>query len=135
MKKRLVAALLICLLMQCLVGCSTSIGQRKTDDSSTLYVGYVGSSFPTSFMPWLSRDGIAPTVASMLYDTLFSYDEESGDFEPLTAKRWCYVDLEGAPLTVDGTYGSENDYEAVENYYSARTEDYMAVRIELFDNV
>ena len=66
-----------CMAMTALTGCATSIDTRKTDDSSTLYVGHVGNSFPTSFMPWLSRDGIAPTVASMLYNTLFSYDEDA----------------------------------------------------------
>lgn len=137
MKKRFTALLLaVCfLLTPVFSGCSTSIDQRKTDKSKTLYVGYVGTSFPTSFMPWLSRDGIAPTVASMLYNTLFSYDEETGDFAPLTAKRWCYVDFEGEPLTENGTYDSANDYAAVESYYASRSEDYMVVRVELFDNV
>lgn len=127
MKKRFTALLLaVCfLLTPVFSGCSTSIDQRKTDKSKTLYVGYVGTSFPTSFMPWLSRDGIAPTVASMLYNTLFSYDEETGDFAPLTAKRWCYVDFEGEPLTENGTYDSANDYAAVESYYASRSEDYM----------
>lgn len=118
-----------------LTGCSTSIDTRKTDDSSALYVGYVGTSFPTSFMPWLSRDGIAPTVASMLYNTLFSYDDETGSYKPLTAKQWCYVDLEGKPLTDDGTYDGAIDYQAVEEYYNGTTEDYMVVRVELFDDI
>lgn len=116
-------------------GCSTSIAVRKEDTSSTLYVGHVGTSFPTSFMPWLSRDGIAPTIASMLYNTLFSYDSETGAFESLTAKQWCYVDLEGQPLTKDGTFDGEIDYQAVEEYYDAAPEDYMVVRLELFDNI
>lgn len=127
--------LVICLLTGSLTGCSTSIATRKTDDSNTLYAGYVGTSFPTSFMPWLSRDGIAPTVASMLYSTLFSYDDELGEFEPLTAKQWCYVDLEGRPLTEDGTFDGKIDYQAVEEYYENASEDYMVVRLELFDNV
>lgn len=135
--KRKICSLLlvICLLTICFSGCSTSIATRKTDDSNTLYVGYVGTSFPTSFMPWLSRDGIAPTVASMLYNTLFSYDDEIGEFEPLIAKQWCYVDLEGYPLTEDGTFDGNNDYSAVEEYYSNVSEDYMVVRMELFDDI
>lgn len=134
--KRLLGLLLIgTLLMTTLTGCRTSISARKTDGTETLYVGHVGNSFPTSFMPWLSRDGIAPTVASMLYNTLFSYDEESGKYEGLTARHWCYVDLEGNPLTEDGTFEGENDAQAVEEYYSASAEDYMAVRIELYDDV
>ena len=128
----LVTALAVCL---SLCSCSTSIAQRRADMTETLYVGVVGTSFPTSFMPWLSREGIAPTVASMVYNTLFSYDDETGEFAPLTAKRWCYVDLDGEPLTVDGTFDGAIDYAAVDSYYSSRTEDYMAVRIELFDDV
>lgn len=121
--------------MSVLTGCKTSINERETDDSSTLYVGHVGTSFPTSFMPWLSRDGIAPTIASMLYNTLFSYDDESGAFASLTAKQWCYVDLEGNPLTEDQTYDGAIDYGAVAEYYDAVPEDYMVVRVELFDNI
>ena len=117
-------------------GCAdSSIAERRQDISSTLYTGYVGTSFPTSFMPWLSRDGIAPTVASMIYNTLFSYDTDSGTYAPLTAKSWCYVDLEGQPLTQDKTFQTANDNEAVQAYYGTRKEDYMAVRIELYDNV
>lgn len=117
-----------------LTGCGTSIDTRKTDDSATLYVGYVGTSFPTSFMPWLSRDGIAPTVAGMLYSTLFSYGEEAGEFEGQLAKHWCYVDLEGNPLTDDGTFQGQNDFQAVETYYENSSEDYMAVRVELYED-
>ena len=138
MIKRLFKLLLACILSvqaSALCGCSTSIAARNNDDSMTLYVGCVGTSFPTSFMPWLSRDGIAPTVASMLYNTLFTYDAENGEFEPLIARRWCYVDLEGEPLTDDGTYDGAIDYKRVEQYYSGRPEEYMAVRVELFDNV
>lgn len=118
-----------------LTGCGTSIDSRKNDDSSTLYVGYVGTSFPTSFMPWLSRDGIAPTIACMLYNTLFSYDDDTGAYTPLTAKQWCYADLEGNPLTDDGTWDGQIDYQAVEEYYGASAEDYMVVRVELYDNI
>ena len=119
-----------------LSGCgSESIAERRADTSSTLYVGSVGTSFPTSFMPWLSRDGIAPTVASMIYNTLFSYDAGSGNYTPVMAKRWCYVNLEGEPLTEDGTVETENDYSAIESYYTESTEDYAVVRVELFDNI
>lgn len=133
--KKTALLLALCVLAAGLSGCGTTIDSRKADESSTLYVGHVGTSLPTSFMPWLSRDGIAPTVASMVYNTLFSYDDDAGDFEPLTAKSWCYVDLEGQPLTTDGTFTGENDYQAVEEYYGAAREDYMVVRVELFDDV
>lgn len=133
--KKCMTIFLVCsLLAGSLTGCATSIDSRKNDNSSTLYVGYVGTSFPTSFMPWLSRDGIAPTIASMVYSTLFSYDDDSGSFEPSLAKQWCYVDLEGNPLTTDQTYDGDIDYQAVEEYYSAVPEDYMVVRVELCED-
>ena len=135
MKTRILVFIIALAVSVSLCSCSTSIAQRRSDMTMTLYVGVVGTSFPTSFMPWLSREGIAPTVASMVYNTLFTYDDETGEFAPLTAKRWCYVDLDGEPLTVDGTYDGAVDYAAVDNYYSSRAEDYMAVRIELFDDV
>ncbi|MDO4355267.1 MAG: ABC transporter substrate-binding protein [Clostridia bacterium] len=135
LKKFVALSLALCMITVSLTGCGSAIDSRKTDDSSTLYVGYVGTSLPTSFMPWLSRDGIAPTVASMIYNTLFSYDSDAGDFEPLIARRWCYVDLEGQPLTLDGTCDTGIDYQAVEEYYGAVPEDYMVVRVELFDDV
>lgn len=138
MRKKIIAWIL-CISMilsaVALTGCETAIDGRKTDATNTLYVGHVGTSFPTSFMPWLSRDGIAPTIASMLYSTLFSYDEDAGSFAPLLGKSWCYVDLEGNPLTKDGTFEGEIDYEAVENYYENRAEDFMAVRVQIHDNV
>lgn len=134
-KKWLVLLLAVCMLTMTCTGCSTTAVERRNDTSSTLYVGHVGTSFPSSFMPWLSRDGIAPTIASMLYNTLFSYDDTSGDMNPLIAKQWCYVDLEGIPLTTDDTYNGENDFAAVDAYYGAAAADYMVVRIELFDNI
>lgn len=127
--------LALMLLTVTLSGCGTSIDSRKTDASNTLYVGYVGTSLPTSFMPWLSRDGIAPTVASMIYNTLFSYDDDTGSFTPLIARQWCYVDLEGEPLTDDGTFDGNIDYTAVEEYYGSSLEDYMVVRVELYDDI
>lgn len=134
--KRGICALLAVCILAALSGCSSaSIAERRTDSSSTLYVGSVGTSFPTSFMPWLSRDGIAPTVASMIYNTLFSYEEDTGEYAPLIAKRWCYVSLEGEPLTEDGTLDTENDFAAIEEYYTASAEDYAVVRIELYDNI
>lgn len=136
-KRRISLLLAVCVLcVTCLSGCgSASIAERRTDDSSTLYVGSVGTSFPTSFMPWLSRDGIAPTVASMIYNTLFTYNAGTDEYNPLTAKRWCYVDLEGQPLTKDGTVNTENDFAAIEKYYTESAEDYAVVRVELFDNI
>lgn len=114
-----------------LAGCGTSIAERRTDDSSTLYVGEVSTAFPTSFMPWLSRDGVATTVASMVYNTLFTFDEETGDYLPTIGKEWCYTDLEGNELR---TPEGEIDYDAVEEYYSQTSEDYMVVKVTLFDN-
>lgn len=114
-----------------LAGCGTSIAERRTDNSSTLYVGVVSTAFPTSFMPWLSRDGVATTVASLVYNTLFSFDEETGEYLPSIAKDWCYTDLEGNELR---TPEGEIDYDAVEEYYTQTSEDYMVVKVTLHDD-
>ena len=117
MKKVFIKSCFILLLLAlCLLtaGCRSKGKEREEDDSDTLYVGYVGSSFPTSYMPWQSRDGIAPTVCSMLYSTLFSYNDETGVFEPGLAESWCYIDKKGEPiLTEDGRV----DYARLEEVY------------------
>lgn len=119
-----------------LTGCQRSEYPRRTDETNTLYVGVVQPSFPTAFMPWLSRDGIAPTIASMLYSTLFSYDDNTGGFLPNLARDWYYMDVRGAPILTDT--GSV-DYERLENDgvktlrnpQTGQTERYLTVRIEL----
>lgn len=112
-------------------GCATSIAERRNDTSSTLYVGYVSSAFPTTFFPWQSRDGIAPTVSSMIYNTLFTFDEETGEYLPSMAKEWCYTDYSGNPLVDEN---GEIDYDQVEEYYSDTNKKYMVVKVTLFDN-
>jgi ABC-type transport system substrate-binding protein len=87
-------------------------------------------------MPWLSRDGIAPTIASMLYSTMFTYDDETGEFTPNLAREWCYVDRQGRPIV---TESGGIDYDRLEsegvktlsNPQNGRTEQYLTVRIEL----
>ena len=119
-----------------LTGCQRIEYPRRTDQTNTLYVGVVQASFPSAFMPWLSRDGIAPTIASMLYSTLFTYDDETGEFLPNLARQWYYVDAEGRPIVGD----SESiDYDRLEthgvktltNPQTGKTEQYLTVRIEL----
>lgn len=133
-KKRRVLLVLSCLSLL-VSSCSTGIAERRNDTSSTLYVGEVSTSFPTSFMPWLSRDGIAPTIATMLFSTLFSYDENTGSYLPSLGKSWTYVDLYNNPLTKDGTFDTEVDYDKTSKYYASVEDDYMMIRIELFDNI
>lgn len=128
--KKLTAAALVAAFALSAAGCNTSIAERRTDTSSTLYVGYVSSAFPTTFMPWSSRDGIAPTVASLIYNTLFTFDEETGEYLPSVAKSWCYTDYEGEPLVTDG----EIDYGKVEDYYADDSRQYMVVKIVLHDD-
>lgn len=128
--KKLTAAALVAAFALSAAGCNTSIAERRTDTSSTLYVGYVSSAFPTTFMPWSSRDGIAPTVASLIYNTLFTFDEETGEYLPSVAKSWCYTDYEGKPLVTDG----EIDYGKVEKYYADDSRQYMVVKIVLHDD-
>ena len=113
-------------------GCGTSIAERREDTSSTLYVGEVSTdSFPTTFFPWQSRDGVAPTVASLIYNTLFTLDEETGQYEPCLAKEWCYADLNGAPLVNEN---GENDYDKIEQYYAENDSEYMVIKLTLFDD-
>lgn len=112
-----------------LFGCSSGNKERQQDGSNTLYVGYVGTSFPSSYMPWQSRDGIAPTLSSMIYSTLFSYDDLTGEFMPNLAKDWCYVDKEGNPIeTAEGKV----DYDRLDEIYGNSSS--IPVKITLFDN-
>jgi len=115
-----------------LTGCVGNEYERRSDTSNTLYVGSVGASFPTSFMPWLSREGLAPTIASMVYGTLFGYDEDTGDFLPGIASEWCYVDPDGNPILTDEGH---IDYQELEEIYSASSNRFLRVKIVLNDNV
>ena len=133
--------LVVCLVLvvsaaMLLMGCQRNQYPRRTDRTNTLYVGVVQASFPSAFMPWLSREGIAPTIASMLYSTLFSYDDETGRFLPNLAREWYYVDSQGRPIV---TESGDIDYDRLEtegvktlvNPQNRRTEQYLTVRIEL----
>lgn len=109
-------------------GCSGGTYERRGDISSTLYIGEVASSFPTSYMPWFSRDGIAPTIANMVYSTLFDYDENTGEYTPRLADSWCYVDRQGNPIvTGDG----QVDYDRLEEVYGGSDSAFFPVRFEL----
>jgi peptide/nickel transport system substrate-binding protein len=80
----------------------------------------------------LSREGIAPTIASMLYNTLFAYDDQTGDFTELIGKEWYYVDKEGnAILTNEGKI----DYERLEEIYQGQENTYLVVKVILHDDV
>ena len=137
-KRRLHAAIVVLVtsIALLLTGCQNIEYPCRTDSTNTLYVGVVQASFPSAFMPWLSRDGIAPTIASMLYSTLFSHDDDTGEFLPSLARTWSYVDAEGSPLLTDS---GNIDYERLEthgvktlvNPQSGKTERYLTVRIEL----
>ncbi len=137
--RRTLALMLMIAIVLSLCACSRSNNtQRRSDKTNTLYVGYVGTSFPSSYMPWQSRDGIAPTISSILYSTLFSYDDLTGTYESLLADTWCYTDKQGKPLTKqDGSI----DYNLVaETYKEEQTmsdthkKKYMVVRVELNKN-
>ena len=126
-----ILALLMCLCCLVLTGCSGGNYARRTDNSRTLYIGVVGSSFPVSYMPWFSRDGIAPTISSMVFSTLLSYDEETASYEPALASEWCYVDREGNPIvTADG----QVDYDKLESVYSGRDTQCIPIRFKLDEN-
>lgn len=136
--KRVCAVMLVLSCLLASVGCSANNAQCRTDMTNTMYVGYIGTSFPTSYMPWQSRDGIAPTVSSMIYSTLFSYNDITGEYDPLLADEWCYTDKEGNPLT---TADGGVDYDRVAETYSeeqslpdTNKKKYMVVRIKLNEN-
>lgn len=132
MIKKTVILILALVFSLSLTGCMNNEYERRTDTSNTLYVGAVAASFPVSFMPWLSRDGIAPTISSMIYSTLFSYDDNLGVFSPLIAKEWCYVDENGDPITKpDGSI----DYDRLETLYSGQDKTYLPVKIVLNENI
>jgi len=126
-----ITALLLCLFCLALSGCQGGSYVRRTDNSRTLYIGVVGSSFPVSYMPWFSRDGIAPTIASMVYSTLLSYDEATDTYEPGLCSEWCYVDRKGNPiLTEDGKV----DYAKLESEYAGRDTQCIPIRFKLNEN-
>lgn len=138
-QRRALCLLLAVIMILPLCACSKNDNaQCRTDKTNTLYVGYVGTSFPSSYMPWQSRDGIAPTISSILYSTLFSYDDLSGEYESLLADSWCYTDKQGNKLVkADGAI----DYELVAETYKeeqsmsdTHRKKYMVVRIELNKN-
>ena len=135
-RRRALALLLAVVMILPLCACSNNDNaQCRSDKTNTLYVGYVGTSFPSSYMPWQSRDGIAPTISSILYSTLFSYDDLTGLYEPLLADNWCYTDKQGNKLTLeDGSI----DYAAVAETYKeeqslsdTNRKKYTVVRVEL----
>ncbi|HAQ56118.1 MAG TPA: hypothetical protein DCR44_01755 [Acholeplasmatales bacterium] len=127
MKKAVIVMLsLVCCIG--LLGCGNNVYERRGDTSNTLYVGAVAASFPVSFMPWLSRDGVAPTISSMIYSTLFSYDDEADRFTPLIASEWYYVDQNGDPIVhPDGS----TDYERLEELYAGDESTYFPVKVIL----
>jgi len=132
MFKKIITGLLVIFFLLSTIGCAANEYERRTDDTNTLYVGSVVASFPTSFMPWLSRDGVAPTIASMLYNTLFSYDDQTGEFLDLIGKEWYYVDKDGQPiLTQDGKI----DYDRLETIYEGSDNQYLVVKITIHDDI
>ncbi|NLL48363.1 MAG: ABC transporter substrate-binding protein [Firmicutes bacterium] len=131
MVKRLMLLLVVSIIIIPLVGCQVAT-QSHRPDPDTLYIGSVQTSFPSAYMPWLSREGIAPTIAGLLYDSLFSYDEESGTFLPSIGLEWYYVDEDGIPIvTEDGAI----DYARLEEAYGGPEHQYLAVKVIIHDNI
>lgn len=131
MAKKLMLIIMMGIMVLCLTSCQNP-GQIHRPNADTLYVGSVQASFPTAYMPWLSREGIAPTIAGMLYDSLFSYDEDTGNFVPSIGQEWYYVDQAGEPiLTEDGSI----DYARLEEVYSDPSHKYLAVKVIIHDNI
>ncbi|MCK9525215.1 MAG: ABC transporter substrate-binding protein [Limnochordia bacterium] len=131
MVRRLMLLLVVSIIIIPLVGCQ-GISQSHRPDPDTLYVGSVQTSFPAAYMPWLSREGIAPTIAGLLYDSLFSYDEDSGTYLPSIGMDWYYVDENGLPiLTEDGTI----DYARLEEVYGSPEHQFLRIKVVIHDNI
>lgn len=108
--RKLIILVVLLLLIAMMSGCSTNTSARYDDKSFTLYVGNISDSLPTTFMPWLSNQGISTTLSSSIYSTLFSYNDEEDIYEPNLAKSWKYV---------------------VEPEEVPENQDYLAIKIEL----
>ena len=120
--------LLLLLVAVAVSGCGGQEIARRGDTSSTLYIGEVGAAFPTSFMPWLSRDGVAPTISSMVYSTLLDYDEATDTFRPKLAASFAYLDRDLQPIvTPDG----QVDYDRLEEVYGGSDTSFIPVRFQL----
>ena len=131
MVKKVMLLVLMSILIIPLVGCQVTSRSHRPDPD-TLYIGSVQTSFPSAYMPWLSREGIAPTIAGLLYDSLFAYDEESGTYLPSIGMEWYYVDSEGIPIvTEDGSI----DYARLEEIYGGPEHQYLAVKVIIHDNI
>ena len=121
--------LLVCAVL--LPGCSGGGVSRRGDTSSTLYIGEVGAAFPTSYMPWLSGTAWPPPSRAWCIPPLSQYDENTGEYHPLLADSWCYIDKEGNPIvTPDGGV----DYDRLEEVYGGTTPPFFPVRFELNPN-
>ena len=130
MRPRLkLASLLLALALLC-SACASDY-ERRGDTSSTLYIGEVASAFPTSYMPWFSRDGVAPTISSMVYSTLLDYDQNTDEYQPKLVKEWAYLDRSGQPLlTAEGGV----DYARLEAEYAGSDTACIPVRFVLDEN-
>lgn len=130
MRPRLkLAAMLLALVLLC-TACASDY-ERRGDTSSTLYIGEVASAFPTSYMPWFSRDGVAPTISSMVFSTLLSYDENTDEYQPSLVKEWAYLDRQGQPLL---TAAGKIDYARLEAEYSGKDAACIPIRFVLNEN-
>lgn len=104
--KKISLFLSMILIFTALAGCSSKKSARYEDESFTLYVGYVSEAFPTTYMPWLSNQGISTTISSLVYNTLFTMDNATGEYIPSIAKSYEYV-------IPPGQVSEEQDYLAV----------------------
>jgi ABC-type transport system substrate-binding protein len=82
-------------------------------------------------MPWLSRDGIAPTIAGLTFNSLSPYDEVNGVFTPGLAREWYFVDLEGNPITLPC---GGIDYDRLEEVYGGNDSSYMIAKFYLYED-
>ncbi len=131
MARKLMLALVLSIIIIPLVGC-TGPSQSHRPDPNTLYVGSVQTSFPSAYMPWLSREGIAPTIAGLLYDSLFSYDDDAGVYLPVIGMEWYYVDEDGEPIVTDEGL---IDYARLEEAYGGPEHQYLRIKVIIHDGM
>lgn len=131
MARKLMLALVLSIIIIPLVGCTGS-SQSHRPDPDTLYIGSVQTSFPAAYMPWLSREGMATTLAGLLYDSLFSYDADADVYLPAIGMEWYYVDENGEPIVTDEGL---IDYARLEEAYGGPEHKYLAIKVIIHDGM
>ena len=94
MKKRIIRALACALLLalgMSLGACAPRMKPARTSDGKTLFrLGFSGA--PDSLNPYAAGNDEAAAVLSLVYDTLFSVDVETGEYSGALCREWSVTD-------------------------------------------